>query len=137
MNAKETGTVDSRRNIPGEFAQQFTNLKRNFTARKETNEDEWILPLAYKDFTTPPPHPIEETRTEVSAVESKPDTRIVTCEFLPILTICITLLLPSVSGRGQSIGLAKPILYPDRFPEPLLLGSDPTKRVVENHFLVR
>ncbi|KAH9967795.1 hypothetical protein BJV74DRAFT_868775 [Russula compacta] len=77
---EELGTVDHRRNILGEFDQQFTNLKRNFTAGKETYARAWILPYSRPEDFIPPPPSIQETRSEVSTVESEPDTHMVTLD---------------------------------------------------------
>jgi hypothetical protein len=87
LNAKELGTVDYRTKILGDFDRQFTILKRNFVAGKDSNE--WGQPYFRPEVPTPPaplPAVEEETRSEVSTVEPEPDTHTVMRKFLAIRT---------------------------------------------------
>jgi hypothetical protein len=87
LNAKELGTVDYRRKILGDFDRQFTILRRNFIAGKDSRD--WAQPYFRPQIPTPPaPQPAveEETRSEVSTVEPEPDTRTVLRRSMAIIT---------------------------------------------------
>ena len=96
LNAKEFGTVDSRRNTLGDFDRQFAILRRNFSSGKQTYS--WNPSYIRPQLPTPPapPPPVEEdAKSNASTVEPEPDTRTVVGKSFPVLAISVLHLLPS------------------------------------------